>query len=253
MKEINKKIDNRMKIGIGITIAFVLFFVVSFSVRAEMSLLDKVAQIAGEVWGRGLAEKTEVGDLNQSFGAMPGSELYTDYFCVNSVCSHYKTGDFINSSTTLFAFKNPWNATSSISEIYLSITGGASTTRQFLIGTSTTAYLPVTSVPFSCTAADPIVCADAPIKGFSLGTSTKGTLITNGDSFYYDGGFGQDITNTMSSDDFIIGPSEYIVGYSTTTSRCGFGTAACRSGQDGVVNSDNVFTGTYKIKVDRIK
>lgn len=61
------------KLFIGITVAAVMVFAFSYSANAEFSLLDRVAQVAGNIWG----ERMPVPALDDiSVGAMPGGDTY---------------------------------------------------------------------------------------------------------------------------------------------------------------------------------
>lgn len=77
----SKKTDKKgIYAGIGITLAFALVFAFSYGASAEFSLMDKVAQIAGTVWGN----KLPVPDLEDvSFGAFPGGDIY-NYLSVHA-------------------------------------------------------------------------------------------------------------------------------------------------------------------------
>jgi len=78
MKKKNKfKLDNTMKVGIGIMVALLLFAGIS-SVKAEWSLTDKIAQVAGQILGKDLASKINLTVSDDSLGAFPGSKVYNE-------------------------------------------------------------------------------------------------------------------------------------------------------------------------------
>jgi len=120
----------------------------------------------------------------------------------NSVTMRVSTGTCSAASTTLFAVANPFTATSTV--VVQQIVGtGQATTSSLLVGTSTK------SVGLASTDVSP-----------TLVNSTNGLATTT--KFYFASGVsvGTGFTplGSGTSAEVGVGPSEYIVGYSTSTS-----------------------------------
>ncbi len=178
----------------------------------------------------------------------------------NGVDSCEISGSFNDASTTLNSTLNPFRATSTVELVALNITSGASTSRTFYVGTTTTAYVP--KLGFNCTAGAPTTCEGFLIDEAILATSTsasggvyrgaQGSITANGRVSAL-GGF-INIGNSVAS--MIVGPDEYAAIFSTSTyantktaendhKTCDNGGCANNGGSDGVTNSSNTFDGTY--------
>lgn len=89
---------------VSLVIVGIMFLSIS-AVRAEVSVMDRLLQIAGNVWGNRLPIP-EAGEI--SFGAMPGSEIFTEFFTVNGITTWYKRHDGLKAaSTTPCALQSP--------------------------------------------------------------------------------------------------------------------------------------------------
>ena len=84
---------------------------------SKVSLWDKIADVAGSVLGKTLADKVEdiaVTDTNvPQFGAQPGPDVFFPQECHQGVCYGYVQSS-INPTTTACILRNPINATSTI-------------------------------------------------------------------------------------------------------------------------------------------
>ena len=97
-------------------LAIVGLLFMGVSAKAEISVMDRLLQIAGNVWGNRLPVP-EAGEI--SFGAMPGNELFSDTFTVNGITTWYERHDGLFSATTTpCAFQSP-AATSTLTHAML--------------------------------------------------------------------------------------------------------------------------------------
>ena len=116
-----KKIKSKKAIFALGAVAAGLALLVTTSVGAQVSstsLWDKIANVAGSVLGKTLADKVEdiaVTDVTNEpqFGAQPGPDAFFPQECHQGICYGYVQSS-INPTTTACILRNPINATSTI-------------------------------------------------------------------------------------------------------------------------------------------
>jgi len=135
-------------------------------------------------------------------GANAGPESTHEYQCVGGVCTYYKVGVCNSATTTIFAVRNPFNATSTATVLAIEGVGNATTTT-FEVGTSTKA----TGLAAADVSGTLIVNASvATTSGFytasGIQSGASGSYLSPG---------------TGSARSVVLGPTQYIAGFATTT------------------------------------
>jgi len=197
------KLDNKMKAGIGITLAIALFLAVSVAVspaNASLSLWDRIANVAGNILGNKLADKVE--DISvEEFGAVSSPDFYADYLWNNGFETKFITGNCQKGTTTLLSVKNPFTATSTVDLFIFDITTIATSSAHFKFGTSTTAYLD-TGV---------VINSDA-LLSIEVATTTDGYFVAG-----MTGTAGIDAADAGSLSRMFIAPNQYVLGIATSS------------------------------------
>lgn len=163
-KQIKKFVVKRKALSIGI-IALVLVagsfsFVANVAKGEGVSFWDKVAQYTAQILGKNITDKLETSGileqtLDETFGAMPGSEIQGPCFKVNGVeeCSYSKS--FTPGTSTPAYIKSP-NASSTLVDwptAYFSYVSSTEAT-WVEIANSTTQYATTTSFGYLAYAAN---------------------------------------------------------------------------------------------------
>lgn len=166
----------------------------------------------------------------EKFGAIPGNEVNSDTLVVGGVKHYYKSGACSDATTTPFSFKSPANATSTL--IALTVKGkNGTTTTDFLVGTST-----LISPPLSAAATSTYI-SDSAYHVDTMATSS-GFYFTNGTTAGAGTGFTASVGANMTR--FVVGPSEYVRGYATSTYP-----GSSSTGLQGITGGANNFSCTY--------
>jgi hypothetical protein len=120
----------------------------------------------------------------QNLGALTSPDVESLYMCVNRDCTYHITADFINASTTIVSFLNPFgdDGTSTLEMIRLDIKTAATSSATFACGASANAYATPT---YSLLSSD------------SLATSTIGTIENNIATTYNQGAGGGSVAKIM--------------------------------------------------------
>ena len=127
-----KKIKSKKAIFALGAVAAGLALLVTTSVGAQVSstsLWDKIANVAGSVLGKTLADKVEdiaVTDVTNEpqFGAQPGPDAFFPQECHQGICYGYVQSS-INPTTTACILRNPINSTTTILYWSANITNNA--------------------------------------------------------------------------------------------------------------------------------
>lgn len=90
MKKTTKTHNKGIYAGIGITLAFLLVFAVSYGASAEFSFIERLLALTSDKYAAQLAAKTDVGELAETFGAFPGGDIYNR---VNMHAGYQSGGD----------------------------------------------------------------------------------------------------------------------------------------------------------------
>lgn len=96
MKKVNKT-DKWYLAGIGVTLAFALFFAISYSAVAEFSFKDLVAKYTGDSLAVILAQDIDLSGDEIMLGAFPGPDMYNH---VNMHAGFQSGGDRYATSST---------------------------------------------------------------------------------------------------------------------------------------------------------
>ena len=135
---------------------------------------------------------------SETIGAIPGNSIDGPEFCVGGLCYSNSVGTCA-SSGTLFSVSNPFAATST-AELVLMVGTGNATTTTLNVGTSTSAT--VTSQVGSL------------VKTVSVATTSK-FAIASGSTLAL--GTGQVSSGTNSVIRTVVGPSQRVTAFATTT------------------------------------
>lgn len=147
-----------MKIGIGVTIAALLFMAVGMfatPASAELSIWDRIAQVAGQILGNRLSDRVDSMPDATIFGAVSGPSVDFPSWTVNGVETFYYTAGLNKASTTLCSFKSP-TATSTLDFASIKITTGTTTSGVIEIGKSNTVAYDATTTSLGKTVAGAI-------------------------------------------------------------------------------------------------
>lgn len=79
---------------------------------ADFGFMDKVAQVAGQIFGQNLVEKVNVDEL--SFGAMPGDALPGPEFKIGAITYYVKDQTMNLASSTICQLRAPATASSTL-------------------------------------------------------------------------------------------------------------------------------------------
>ncbi len=163
--------------------------------------------------------------------------------------TYVTSGTCSTASTTLFAVQNPYAASSTITVAELFGTQGATTT-DIVIATSTTQYSGLDSAIYNAFAsssasinyktANFVSLTSIPTTTVFYASSVNnrsGTLFASTTNYYG--------TSTINNAEITVGPSEYVIGYSTSTT-AGLGNGNTVSGTQPIPSSC-----TYKIEWQR--
>lgn len=123
----------KKKLLIPIVIVLLVVFGFTISAKADLSLWDRIANIAGNVLGERLADKVDESISTDSLGAMPGPSIYTDVWCINGVCDFYNTLPLSSTATTTCYIQSPLNSTSTLMYASFQIDKNSATTTASLI------------------------------------------------------------------------------------------------------------------------
>lgn len=206
-----------------------------------------------------------------------GTTTLGHYYSIGNVDYYDIQDTFQNSTTTIFAVQNPWLATSTVYYSQIDITTGASSSLAFYVGTSTAANT-LNGLGLGCIAAagDLLVACDGVIiDEANVPTSTAATGGTFGNvTATIATGFGS-LVNIfdkgtginggslgVSHSSLVVGPSEWVIGYATTTFAggtsyqpslaCALAAGGCADGgSDGITNTGNSFDGTFLLRFIR--
>src|SRR3990167_3347225 len=131
----------------------------------------------------------------------------------NGIESCYYSEGFYQATTTLFAIKNPFSATSTVD--YFVMQGHTGTTAvDIYVGTSTKSTVPPASTGSTDAATAFGTSAPTLVNASAVATSSK-FYIKNGQNAVY--GSGQTPAGANSLTAIILGPTEYILGYASST------------------------------------
>ncbi len=183
---------------IGLAIVAISVFGLLRATKADVSFLDKIAQVAGQILGNSLTDKVNSSgalDIQASgedltFGAGPGGLSGSRFLNVNGDETYSMVGSFINASTTIVSFASPFlAATSSASDLL--VTG--TYPNAFTVASSTVEMvsLVITGVStstatFACGASTGLTTATSYdiLSSDSVATSTKARIENNISSSY---------------------------------------------------------------------
>lgn len=143
----------------------------------------------------------------------------------NSLNSILTYGTFADATTTLAAIANPHSATTTCSVKLLNITNGT-TTVAFMLATSTSSTIGTGGLTHG-------------ILRYEIATSTPSNYIQSGNNALPDGY----TVKELVFDNFIVGPSDYILIHATSTLVAYYGT-----GLEGITGNSNTFAGSYWIE-----
>lgn len=149
-------------------------------------------------------------DNTQNFGALTGPAINSPWISIGGIPEWYSKGSCSTASSTIFAVQNPWSATSTVEYVSLVGTEGATTT-DILVATSTT-NAPATGLNSTSTLGANVI---------NLAAITNGTNFSTLAGFTIGPGKGyaspKSIPGSTSVGEFMVGPSEYVLGFSTST------------------------------------
>ena len=157
------------------------------------------------------------------YGAQPGPESTSEYFCNVGVCTWTKTGVFMDATTTVASIANPFNATSTVVFAVVDITGLSTTTLTLKVGTSTNVSEPLASG------------VSAGLMNVTVPTSTIRYFSTADAAI-----IGQGVTMTSMQ----VGPSERVLIHASSTNSQAAHNA-------GILDGANTFNGKYIIRFVR--
>jgi hypothetical protein len=148
--------------------------------------------------------------FNQTLGAGAGPEDSNPYASKGGVQSFTSTASCITGTSTVFSIRNPLNATSTLA--YASIRGlNGATTTDIIVGTSTTPAPAGTAVATTSIVGNIFglysIAANATfssVAGVTMGPGTGYKAPSAG-------------TYPTSQSRVVIGPGEYVIGFSTST------------------------------------
>lgn len=183
----------------------------------------------GAVKSSTVIEKT-INTEKKTLGAFPGTDILAPELNFNGIKTAYRAGAFLNGTTTLAAILNPFNATATVK--FASVYGTNGTTSiNLLVGTSTVASPTNNASQISASLINATVATSAPFY------TASGALAGPGQGHVSAGASTQ---NTI-----VLGPSEYVVFFATSTS------ASYATGLEGITGNSNTFTGNYEIEIKR--
>lgn len=147
----------------------------------------------------------------KNLGSLTGPNINSPWLCVGGICTWHVVGSCSTASSTIFSNQNPWSATSTVSNfvIYGQV---SATTTDIMVGTSTSMSAP----------GNPVT-ATTSISAAFFGMSN----LTGGSQFFSqagvtvgpNGNYAKPNTGAYptSNASVVIGPSEYIIGFATST------------------------------------
>jgi hypothetical protein len=171
---------------------------------------------------------------DENLGAMPGPDISSEYLSVNGLTVYVKNGTFKDATTTPFAVKNPYNATSTLDLAILDFDNGTSTV-SFYVATSTSAFTDGTA-------------GDGNIVNKALTVTSTHAYIVNGvTGVGLDSGHVSAGTNTLTR--VLVGPNNWVIGRVYSSDSEGNAITAL----DGAIldPATNAFKGTYKLRFIR--
>lgn len=223
-------------------------------------------------------QATDVGSVvvaTSTFGTA-GSMTAGGCWTRNGLDSCEISGSFTDGTSTLFAILNPFRATSTVSLAALQITVAASTSQDFFVATSSTAFLPVTGLFCNLGKAakecfgeiiDEATIATSSTASDGTWTGTHGEIVSNGSMQRINAtGPTLSATSTAGISPIILGPDDWVVGYATSTFSLGVvstdGTTCNRkdgatttvstviTSCDGILHVNN-FDGNYFLRFEK--
>lgn len=144
----------------------------------------------------------------------------------NSLNWKRKTGTFANATTTLASFANPFSATSTCRVELMSVTNGTTTT-EVMVASSTTSTIGPAGLSHG-------------ILHYEVASSTPAGIVSSGNNTVPDGF----VLKETVYDNFLVGPSDYILIHATGTSAM---SGAYSTALEGITGNSNTFAGTYWI------
>lgn len=218
MKKIkNQKIKTYALYGAIVLIAVIAIGSISYAYTSFGNGVPKVVVEGNYIEGTTNAPAVE------TLGSVSSPTLESPYFCVNRDCVYHVTGDFIDASTTIVSFVNPFGeATSTLEMMRLEITGAATTTYTVACGASADMD---TANSYSILSSD------------SISTSTTG-VVENGIATAYNLGAGGG-----SIQKIMLTPTYHHVVCIVTTSAAAYNNA--------FTNAVNTFTGKFTARISQ--
>ena len=260
-------------LGLGVALALVLGVVGLVSDKPVQEKIVECNAETGECFGSTRYPNGVISTYFETADTVGGPLAATSTFgygayVINGVDYWSVSGTFNDASSTLATVHNPFStATTTAYLSYIDITGGASTSQNLYIATSSSQYLG--EVPLDCTTSGLKVCAGILIDEGLLGTSTKASNDGNGEANYatmFANGSslatltGRNVPIGGTSAPLIVGPGEFVVIYATSTYglidatpqaahlTCGAAAGGCADGgSDGITNAGNTFDGSYTL------
>ena len=178
------------------------------------------------------------GQPSPKVGSVVSSETLDERVCSGGVCTWNKAGAFNDATTTLFAIQNPFRATSTWTLAVTDITGESTTSIGINVGTSTNTGPVATNV-------GSIVRGPHLIEGVAVGTGLgyiRSGMVMASSSLAgladISPMLGVGLNPGTTTQQVVIGPDEYVVGYATGST-------------NGVTNTNNAFTGNFSLKFER--
>lgn len=239
MKKKNNKIDNKMKIGIGVVVGFALLIGLTSTSFASLNFWEGIQnKLTDRFWSSVTATPDfSVPDI-ESFGAMPGPNIMSEYLCVGDICTYHLKGAFISASSTMFSIKNPFSSTSTVTFAQLEVSGQSTTSLRLFVATSTTVGVLDAGINWGS------LINNATLATSTMGIVTNGITATNTDNGAISAG--------TSQYSIILSPSQYLVGYATTSETDGTSSATSSSNiVGGFMGNNSDWAGKYIIDITR--
>ncbi len=168
----------------------------------------------------------------------------------NGIESCYFTEGFNEASTTLFSIKNPWGATSTVDLLLMEGHTG-SKSADFYVGTSTVSSI---AVHGDTTTVDGKDISTSLVNATEVATSSPFYIVNGQNSV---NGTGQVAAGAQSQRRIVVGPTEYVTGYASSTWTTNAGGSApgspeaderSTSSNGAITGTGNKFYGNYGIR-----
>lgn len=246
----------------------VALYLVIAGFSGDSSMLQNIPQDINEMLGAVTARTTITNPwtFNEAITTVATTTSSAGCFTNNSADICEVTYTLTDATTTLVNVQNPWWGTGTTTAVYahLEITGAASTSQTFALGTTTASS--ASGNPLGCsTATVPAVCPGVLINAAVVATSSQATGLNGEGSLATIIGNGANLINTGLSTNWsagtsiqmVIGPLENLTLVSTSTTplsttapaffNCETGSCA-DAGSDGITNTGNTFDGTLTVR-----